>query len=416
MASIMNVKRMLIFFILGFFFRIILNRLVPQPVMYDQYQYYNYAIGIWNDGVFADRGRLYGYPLIILPLVIIWGISTQWPWLLFQSFIDCLTALLVYKTADYLFKNSNISFISYAIYLFNPFTSAYAGVLLTEVTAIFMTALIIYFLLLALRSLKLSLIYPLLIASGFLVQIRPSFFYFSAAVFLILSIKTIVRFKNIIIRAKRLTVYSAVFILPFLYTIFSNFHTYKQFSLLFVDNIFWREVYISSFVGRGLPFAGVDEWKWPSQAYEAWYEYHTPTTYEGRKLMALKYKMKSMSEIRRDPVHFISHHISKLWYVWEKHYLFPYINPPSVYLMYSIYILNLVLIMTALTGTVFYHIVSGKNKTGILLFILLTVYISATHIFSTSEERFSLPGYPFLAVYSGYAIFIFLKNLKPVRL
>ena len=50
-----------------------LPRLVPQPFVYDQDEYYGYALGILNKGLHADLYRLYGYPLIIAPLVYFFG-------------------------------------------------------------------------------------------------------------------------------------------------------------------------------------------------------------------------------------------------------------------------------------------------------------------------------------------------------
>ncbi|MFC1647351.1 hypothetical protein ACFL1A_03645, partial [Patescibacteria group bacterium] len=164
----------------GLAFRIILNRLVPQPVLYDQFQYAGYAYGMLGNGLFADPVRLYGYPLLILPIIKFFGITTQWPWLILQSILDLFTALMVYKISKMIFtKSSKVSLLSFIIYLLNPFTSAYAGSLLTEIAAIFFVTLSLYFLIKYQFTKKVTLLLFATLALGYLPQVRPSFIYMS---------------------------------------------------------------------------------------------------------------------------------------------------------------------------------------------------------------------------------------------
>jgi hypothetical protein len=242
--------------------------------------------------------------------------------------------------------------------------------------------------------------------------VRPSFYYWSIVmtggiVVMILKNKSSI--------SQKLTMWICIgcmFFLPFVYTVTSNMVLYHEFALQSVDTIFWREVYISNFIGRGIPFAGNPAWEWPPQAYEAWYEFSSPTTPEGRRLMANKYRDKTMTILKADPSKFITQHLPKLWYVWEKHFLYPYqIGPDSPIIRFIVYWGNIFLLCMGFMGASIYSIKQKHHADNERFFLGMTslglfAYISVAHIFSTSEERFSLPAYPMLAVFAGYMITI----------
>ena len=89
-------------------------------------------------------------------------------------------------------------------------------------------------------------------------------------------------------------------------------------------------------------------------------------------------------------------------YVWEKHFIYPYVmGKPSEAVKALTYWGNIALLLMAGIGLV----AAGKSKrsivSGVIIFFL---YISLAHMFSTSEERFSLPAYPWIAVFAGYGL------------
>jgi predicted MFS family arabinose efflux permease len=112
---------------------------------------------------------------------------------------------------------------------------------------------------------------------------------------------------------------------------------------------------------------------------------------------------------REDPKKFIVNHFYKLFYVWEKHFLFTYkIGPDSPMIRFSVYWGNILLLFSGLAGIIsaWWQSMRKTNrqlKNMIMLSVILLSYISVAHVFSTSEERFSLPAYPIVAVFAGYA-------------
>jgi 4-amino-4-deoxy-L-arabinose transferase-like glycosyltransferase len=401
----------------GFAFRIFLAYWVPQTLIYDQYQYYGYAASMLAHGLTGDTVRLYGYPLIILPSVKYFGAASPLPWIIFHAVLDTLTALMVFAVARKIFtdRDKSAAWISFIIYLFNPYTSAFVNVLLTEITAIFQVTLAIWLIMTFLYRHKAGSLLLAAFVLGFIPQVRPSFFYWSVVMtgfILWLTVKARAKLKLKIATGISIIL---MFFLPFSYTVVSNLVLYHQFALQSVDNIFWREVYISNYIGRGIPFAGNPDWMWPPQAYEAWYEFSSPTTPAGRSAMARKYEDKSISIIRADPAKFITHHAYKLWYVWEKHFLYPYqIGPDSPLIRFAVYWGNVGLLLSGWAGAILFilrkKIQADRNRLMIgLTSVVLFIYISVAHVFSTSEERFSLPAYPMIAVFAGYTV-VRIKN------
>jgi hypothetical protein len=404
--------------LLGFAFRLCLAYGVPQALIYDQYQYYGYAIGMLAHGIWGDTVRLYGYPLIILPIVKYFGVAIPTPWILLQTVMDLLTAIMVFLVTQHLFARKSVAWISFIIYLFNPYTSAFVNVMLTEISAIFMVMAVMWLIFVFLNHHKAGLLLFAALILGFLPQVRPSFIYWSLVITGVLFWLVIQSKSSVKSKLFTFGLIAVMYFLPYSYTVASNLILYHQFALQSVDNIFWREVYISNYIGRGIPFAGNPEWDWPPQAYAAWYEYSTPTTPAGRAAMAQKYEQLSFDFVRTDTSNFIINHIFKLWYVWEKHFLYPYqIGPDSPQIRFAVYWGNVVLLLAGWSGAVIFT-VRQKLKTdrnrlifGILS-IFLFAYISIAHVFSTSEERFSLPAYPVVAIFAGYSVVLLRLWLK----
>lgn len=136
-------------FFLGVAFRLWFANIIKQPFVYDQLQYDEFAMGILREGFYAHSFRLYGYPLFLAAIYFFTGtvnaISSM-PWKAVQAVVDSLTALILFCLAKKLFNKDTPSYLVYLIYLFNPFTPPYAGVMLQEVLTAFFIALVYFFL------------------------------------------------------------------------------------------------------------------------------------------------------------------------------------------------------------------------------------------------------------------------------
>lgn len=400
----------ILLFILGVIFRMWFSSLVPQPFVYDQDQYYGFALGMTKNGLHADAYRLYGYPLLIVPLVYFFGVSSPVPWTIVHALMDAMTGVLVFLIARKIFSSPLPHWIAYIAYLFNPFTSAYVGVLLSEITAIFLLTLVIYFLLLIYeRTSKLSVFLVTAFLLGYLPQVRPVFIFFTF--FCVVSLMVRLYASKISGSRKIWSIALILFLyaLPYTYTVAANVRKFHQIAVMSVDNVFIRELYTSLYISRALPFTDTRWGVWPPEALSAWGEYSTPQDAEGRKHMAAKYLGLAIKKIKSDPGWYIRSRIAKMGYVWEKHFLFPYrVESRSPLVKGLVYWGNIILLSMAAIGFVLWfrslRLHEETKRLFATLSLFLIIYISVVHMISTSEERFSLPAYPIIILYAGYAV------------
>lgn len=406
----MNIKtglylRVSLLLLAGSVFKFWFARLNPQPFVYDQWQYFNYAVQMIANGFHADPSRLYGFPFLIIPLVRFFG-DAQIPFTIFNTVMDTVTGLLVFLIARRTI-GGRTPWIALVLYMFNPFTAGYVGVLLTEIPAIFFVTLLGYLTVLASKS-KQAIVFPVTgLVAGFLPQIRPGYSYFSGMVLVYLCFLIVRRLKPVRVKAVALAGSIMLFILPFSYNVAANMKIYRQFSVQSVDDAFWREAYLSIVVGKALPTGDGRLWQWPTEAHNVWIEYSSPTTPTGRREMSAKYKNIVLGIFRKDPAGFVLSHIIRMKNAWEKNYVYPYWVVPEKPFVAITYWGNIVLLGLGLGGLIIGMSEIRKKdtlRTLLLYSAMLILYMNFTHIFTTGEERFTLPAYPLIILWTGYAL------------
>lgn len=407
----------MVFFILGVWFRLWLSQLVPQPFIGDQYDYNRFAEGIRENGLFALSSRLYGYPLIVATIYTLFGGSFEAVYFI-QAILDTATAFIIFSIGKKIFPQKSAANIAFFLYLFNPFSSAFVGMILTEVTAIFLLSALLYIFLLFFKKKKAILLFLIAFLLGYLPQVRPPFLFFTLGMIFLISFLV----KKIFPGNKKTAAVSCLcfilYSLPFLYNIAGNWKYFGEATPLTVDNIFVRELYISLYVERS-PFHAVSLSMFPPQVRQIYAELTPlPKNRQERKMVAAKYLDLAVDYIRENPARFVISHLKKTWYVWEKHFIFYFVQPESKTIDFLTYWGNILLLSQALLGfCLWYKKTLGqpsKLKYGFTaaFSVFLTLYISFLHAFSLSEERYSLPGYPLLFLFAGYGISIFLRHLQ----
>jgi hypothetical protein len=396
--------------IVAIVFRFWLINISPQPFAFDQYEYYKFALQILDRGIFADSARLYGYPLLLAIIYKVFGLGNIQAVFVFQAMVDGLTALLIYEWAKLLFRQKSIPWIAFVLYIFNPYTSAYVGVVLSEVTGIFFTALFMY--LFTLFWLKKKLVVFLLFSfvAGFLPQIRPAFLYFSGGLFVI-GLCSYWKKRGVIIGI-------LLFILPFLYVLWGNVVYFKEWKATNVDHIVERELFISVMVPNQAPYhmkSGYDVY--PKEVMKLYQEYSVlPQSKQERAEMGNKYLTQATEIIKNDPWLFIRERLGKMFFVWEKHFLFYYQEIPNRPRDILVYWGNILLLVFGAMGLIKWSIERyKKNRKKMVLpgvYAFLIVYISVIHSVSLAEERYSLPGYPLLFLFAAYSFVLLWKTVK----
>lgn len=390
--------------LLGILVRIAFVWLHPEPFIYDQVEYRRYALGMLSYGLYAEPARVYGYPLIIAIVYRLFGQSSC-PWQMMQIVMDSCTGILLYVLGGYLFKNRSAGIIASFLYTINPFTAAFTGVMLSEVTATFLIAVLMFTIMAYLRTKKFLYALSTAFVIGFLPAVRPSFFYFSVGLFVLLQLYTLfssgrVGFHKIV----RSGVLFLLFLLPFVYTIIGNYVNYRRISFVTAGNLFVREVYLSLFLDRAPLYPST--FSYPPEVYAIWNEpawvSHDPNLMSSTEN---KYWQLSKEIIGKNPAGFLFSRVKKAWYVWEKHAIFYYTpETASPFVHQIIYYTNFFLLVACFLGILLFSFTSLNVNRKILvsLGIFILIYISVVYMASTSEERFSLPGYPVVFLFAGY--------------
>lgn len=413
-TGIGNIGDIIIFLIIAFLFRIILIRINPQPFLHDQLEYYVFGEKIARSGLQTMSARTYGFPLILSFFIyILHNYDRVYPVILvFQAILDSLTGLLVYLAAGNIFKNRVTAFLAFGIYVLNPYTSVYAGLVLTEIVSIFFVALILW---MASRSNGIyrfsGWLWLFGFTAGYLVQIRPAMMAFSlgAVVLMLIDIgKKISWSKSVLIIIG--------FMLPFIYNLYFNWQQYRQFAPMTVDNLFVRELYISLFNDRSPPHA-VFGTVFPKQIQDIYSEYSVkPQTPADRRDMANKYFGLALSQIRKDPSRFVYQRLGKMWYVWEKSYLYYFRETPNRIRDIVLGTLNILILFLGFSGIIHAFIRDIQSKSvphiGISLAIWLIISVSLTYSLSLAEERYTLPAYPIMIMFAAYSIVKIFHGFK----
>lgn len=392
-------------FLLGFLYRIWFIQAVPQFYGFDQGEYQEFAERLISYRLYASPNRLYGYPLFLAIFYSIFGQTNDLVWQIPQAVLDTLSGFFVFVLARSLFRNRTIAWVSYILYLVNPYTPGYAGVRLAEGLTIALVVGIFIFTVQFLRRKKWSVAIAGSFFLGYLVQVRPTFLFFSIMLFA----TQVFILRKLLFRSIKTTLLAVAlvffFTVPFLYNVLGNIAYFNEFAPLTVTNLFVREFYISLYIENSDTLGYI-----PGEVSQLYMEYSTPQTQEGRQKMTEKYLALAIEKIRSDPWVFVWTRVKKVWSVWEQRGFYVYRNPDAVWYMPLVYWLNISILLSALLGFFTWirweHVSADRVKRYMaLLVIFLIFYTSGIHAFAMTTGRFSIPVYPIHCLFAGYALY-----------
>jgi 4-amino-4-deoxy-L-arabinose transferase-like glycosyltransferase len=356
-----------------------------------------------------------GYALILAPIEFLFGQENLFAVRIVQIFIDLSTAILLFLTARKLFPD-RVAFLIFSLYIFNPLTSSFAGLLLTEIVTFFIIALIAY--LLANPSFKTRRI--LWIVNGFLfgvlVFIRLQFIYFGLFYILVLGIFQIKKHLKLLFILLNLT----GFLIASSYSLISYYTNYQVISFVPPFTAKWAQLYSNFY----------DIYRWPelngqpkpnqldlniskiSDEYAA-------VTYREYASIEKIYRIRFYRKIRTDWPVFLKNTGRNLIWLWDKYHISEFYDPfyPGDIIPVRIY--NIILFILGILGIAVYWIKKGMNALScpvLGLTVCLFVYMTFTFPLVDNESRHTLPFYPLLLIWAGYGINIILKKISKLHL
>jgi hypothetical protein len=419
LRQVVRYKWLIVLFFLGWGFRIFLFTHFPQPILWDQQRYDMNAEKIFHYKVYIDSFRPAGYPIFLAVVYGLFGLKNYLSVYLLQAGIDCVTGVVIFFLANRFFRQKRVGWIAYVLYLANPYTSAYAGMLLPETISTWLLTISVYLIWKFMQEKKIQTLVLLGLTLGLMPQMKISFYYFSIVVMIALIWKIL---KTFTISLKDKIGLSVVLCLSFFvccfYAMQANSIYYQEVSPTIVDYMSVQNLYISLFVDHFVSSPTYTSTKlYPDRLWDMYDEFSRPLTKEGRQDMAWKYLSRSEFIIASDPMMFITSRFKKLWYIWEKHYIFAYkVESDNRLVNELVYWVNFITIIIAVIGLFLWLKRDRSEWTQYMVFIIM--YITLMHTLTGAEERYSIPAYPLVYLFCGYAatsFLVFVQTPKRTR-
>lgn len=405
-------------FALAIVWRLWFISLAPQPFRGDQTEYDTYAVKIYNHPFLlaSHSYRTYVYPLFVAFVYTVAGLGNYYAVFIIQAVIDASIGVAVYWLLKNTTNSRRTALFGFVLYVFNPFTTGYVGVMLSEVLTAFL--------------------FVLTLATGYCVVRKPGWGWgvvfgiccgltasIRNATFVWLAIPIGLVFWKIGWRHHTTTIFSVFFgvLVTFAYPTFVNLRDFGELNITTVDSFYAKEFYQGALIAFPRP-EPLNKSGWPIESQEMWLEYYSENdpgrTTDERRAMAIKYYRKAWDLILENPQKYIALRFQKMWYVWQKENIFVYEEPGFSKHKAITYYGNIVLLALSAIGF-FYQRTGGYSRgaqwiwfTSIGTLLYTTVAFSFTH----AEYRLTIPFYP-LIIYGaaiGYT-FCFDRVVAIVR-
>lgn len=399
----------IILFLAGFIIRLILSSYSLSDLFWDMGEYHKIALEMINGKWSVDCClRNVGYSLFLSPIYIIFGTNNIPAIRLTQIIMDLAIALIIYKVAMRHF-GIKAAIFSYSLYIFNPLTSVYTGLRLSEILSFFIIALIIL-VTSSSRINKSGLIWLLMgILFGLLVFTKVMFFYFvltTMVIMLILSVKS-----------KRIFYFIAVltgFLLASAYSLIGNWLNFQIVSFSPPYNI-GPGIFYLSFYENEYPIFDISKL---DKSYAEKLNGYINTPLKEKPKISHKYFNLFLIKLYKEWPLFISIVFRNIFLIWDKNYLYPYYDPfyPSDSLPLQIY--NLFVLGLFFIGLGVFTLKQGLKSIHdplIIFTFLLLVYITFFVALTSNESRYSLTFYPLIFLFGGYGVSKSLDKLICLR-
>lgn len=403
MIKKLKIKKEAVIFVLilflGFIFRLYFSSLAFKELIWDMQSYTNLAREIYLGQWIMDCcSKNAGYSLFIAWIYHLFGFENLNVVRVANIIFDLLTAVFIFKIV--LGKtNKTGAWVAFLLYVFNPITSSYTGLILSENITLFFvsaTALLI--------TKKGFLNHPLWWFSfgfllGILVLLRYSLLSFSMLIILLFTI-FVIKKRSLVF----FTLASLGFFLASLYSIRGNFKHFHVLSLTPPYNPGMIAFYMSFYQTSRYPELVSQYPEMNKTYYQINLEYYT-TYYTWIPQLKDKYAKLFWQKIRKDWPVFIQNTVRNIFFIWDKNHLFAYADPFYPKDRWFIRIYNLILLSfagIAMVNTVMKKRIRTLKDPFVLFTLLLLGYITGAITLVSNESRHSLFFYAVLFVWVGY--------------
>lgn len=384
----------------GLVFRLVLGGLGTDKLEWDAMAYSSYASRLLAGDHRANCCTLGpGYPLVVAAIYSHTGIDNIQAVRILQAITDTATGVLLSMAAGSLF-GAVAGMITLLLYLFNPLTASYTGVVLTEITTLFLISLAVY-----LNTRKGYARHPLFWISaglifGMLTAVKISLYQYALVAMIALSV---VRRHKL-----RITSHLGLMILGFaiasIYSVITIYRTFGVFSVVPPYKGFYGSLYSRMYMGRSGEMSG-EPVTTGNEALQYIQESLYLNNYNPKGIPAQDriYKSKFIGAVKTGWQAFAANTVKSMFWIWDKYHLYIYHDPFYPYDTWPLRIGNIALLLTCGAGMYIFVRKDRKNifHPLVVLTALMFLYITFTYALFNNESRLSLPFYPFAFVWAG---------------
>jgi hypothetical protein len=399
----MNKKKLffLLVLIAGFLYRVYMVSRWNFGLVWDSVYYSYTAIDILNGVHKANCCNITaGYPFIIAILYRIFGVDNIVAVKMFQAVLDTVTAVLVYKIAQKLRPQSALP--AFILYLANPLTASYTGVVLTEIPSLFFVSLSVF---IVSRSgfIKRPLYWFLFgLSLGYLTFTKSAFYLFSFG-FIGCSTLLLFHYKKWL---KFLLITLVGFGVVSLYTIITMYTTFGVISIVPPYRSLYGSLYTSFYLGRSGELSGEPVTVAPEYTtfITDYFRYYNNNPKELLQFDA-QFKPKFYEKLKTDWKLFLQHWFRNAVWTLDKYHLGSFNDPWYPNDSLPIRVVNIIFLVIHGIGFAVYSIRKRTLFHPIQVYTgLLFFYIIGTFSMINNESRLSMPYYPLAFVWAGYAV------------
>ena len=382
-----------------------MTRMVPQPFIYDQIQYEEYANKIYNAPFMlaSHTYRTYPAPLLFAIVYKLAGLGNHTALFVVQAIIDSLTAIIIYWIINNTSGSHLTGLIAALLYTVNPFTSGNVGTVTSETLTPFLVALSLLTGILFIKNPSVVMGILLGFCTGITSQAKPAVTIGSLVILITVFLWIKWKSNKIVFLGIILGV-----ILTLVYPLYTNWRDYRELTPFKVDSFYAMEFYNGATLKKLPPFA--QSWDYPKEQQimwtEYWSEYFPGRTPKERHKMAKKYTAMAWNVIRTDPLDYIRWRFFKMWYVWQKENIYPYTEPGYDTHRTNTFWGNTLLLYLAALGALKGYLADKHRLTNWLWITTIGILVSQTLAFSFShaESRLTLPLYPLIYILAATGI------------
>ena len=384
---------------IGILLREYLAGFAYKQLVFDMYEYHAHALGILRGEYAIDCClKNMGYPVVLAGIYALFGIGNLEAAKQINILLDIGVALLLYSVGKNAF-NKRVGTLAFILYIINPFTSSFTGLILAESTTLFFSAILIY--ILASPQFKKKPIFWILFGFllGITVFLKHSYYRFSLGI-LVVFFLFLFQWKK---RMLFLFISLAGFLIASVYSLIGNYQNFGRVTVVppygMQTGILYGMFYLERY-----PEISQDP-----QPHAEFTKMALDFAYEGIPKTEFNKKYSSLfwEKMKTDWPIYVKHVGTNVFHLWDKDHLYVYEDPFRPYDLWPLRISNVILLTCFLIGI-------GKylwQKKGFafheplaLFTISLFAYMLLLYPIVSSESRHTIPFYPFLILWAAYGI------------